>query len=31
MQSAMVYKTYKVYKTDVYTITLYTKLLLNMQ
>jgi len=31
MQSAMVYKTYKVYKTDVCTNTLYTEFLLNMQ
>jgi hypothetical protein len=31
MQSAMVYKTYEVHKTHVYTTALYTELLLNTQ
>jgi hypothetical protein len=31
MQSATVYRTYKVHRTDVYTNIVYTELLLNMQ
>jgi len=31
MQSAMVYKTYEVNKSYVYTTILYTEILLNMQ
>ena len=31
MQSTVVYKTYRVHKTDVYTTKLYTELSLNIQ